>query len=93
MNLVYPVSTWELPVGSIGCCGNHHLRDLVESISVNVGDPAGDVNESGSTEVETPPKSSEAPAGSQRGRSTRRVGKPRTGGRATPGEVGKVAIH
>ena len=71
----------------MGCCGNHHLRDLAESISVNVGDSAGDVNESGSKDVETHPKSSDAPAESQRGHSSRRVGKLRTGGRATPEEV------
>jgi hypothetical protein len=53
MNLAYPVSTWELPIGSIGCGGNHHLRDLVESISVNVGDPPDHAKESGSRGLET----------------------------------------
>jgi hypothetical protein len=53
MNLAYPVSTWELPIGSIGCCGNHHLSDLAESISVNVGGPSDDANESGSMGLET----------------------------------------
>ena len=53
MNLVYPVSTWELPIGSIGCCGNHHLRDLAESISVNVGGPSDEANESGSNDTAT----------------------------------------
>jgi hypothetical protein len=46
MNLVYTVPTWELPVGSTGCCGNHHLRDLVESISVNVGELTWNAKES-----------------------------------------------
>ena len=54
---------------------------------MNVGDPAWDVKESGITDVVTRPKSSNAQTGSQRGHRTRRAGKPRTGGRATPGEV------
>jgi len=83
MNLVYPVSTWELPIGSIGCCGDHHLRDPVESISVNVGERTWDVKESGSRRLETTPKSSKAQVGSQRGPSTLSAGKPRTRGRAT----------
>jgi hypothetical protein len=87
MNLVYAVPTWELPIGSIGCCGNHHLRDLAESISVNVGGPSDDANESGSTDGETCPKTSDASGGSQRGHSSRSAGKPRTGRRATPEEV------
>jgi hypothetical protein len=83
MNLVYPVSTWELPIGSIGCCGNHHLRDFVESINVNMGDHSRNVKESGSSELETAPKSSDVLGWSQRGHSTLSVGKPRTWGRAT----------
>jgi hypothetical protein len=54
-----------------------------ESINVNMGDPSDDVNESGSRGLATTPKTSDASEGSQRGHSTRRVGKPRTGGRAT----------
>jgi hypothetical protein len=83
MNLVYPVSTWELPIGSIGCCGDHHLRDPVESISVNVGERTWDVKESGSRWLETTPKSSNAQVGSQRGHSSPRAGKPSTWRRAT----------
>jgi hypothetical protein len=53
-----------------------------ESISVNMGEPMRDDKGSGSSEVTTPHESSDARTGSQRGHSTRRVGKPRTGGRA-----------
>jgi hypothetical protein len=63
-----------------------------ESITVNRGDSSDDGKESGSRGLETAPKPSEASGESQRGHSTRRAGKPRTGGRTTPGEVGKVAI-
>ena len=67
---------------------NRRLRGPVESIHVNVGDPSDDVKESGSSELKTAPKPSEASDGSQRGHSTRRLGKPATGGRATACEVG-----
>jgi hypothetical protein len=56
MNLVYTVPTWELPVGSPGCCGNHHLRDLVESISVNVGELTWNAKESEIEGGEIPPE-------------------------------------
>jgi hypothetical protein len=92
INLVYAVPTWELPIGSIGCCGNHHLRDLAESISVNGGDPSHDVNGSGSTDEETRPKSPDACEGSQRGHSTLRTGKPSTWGRATARQVRQSTI-
>jgi hypothetical protein len=62
---------------------NHHLHDLVASINGNMGDSSGDDKESGSTDVETHPKSSDAPEGSRRGDSSRSAGKPRTGRRAT----------
>jgi hypothetical protein len=68
----------------MGRCGNPHLRDLAESISVNVGGPADDVQERGSEERATVQKTSEASEGSQRGHSSQNVGKPRTGRRATP---------
>ena len=87
MNLEYPVPTWELPIGRIGCCGNHHLRDLAESISVNVGDPSDDANESGSSELETTPKTSDAAEGSQRGHSSQNMGKPCARRRATAYQV------
>jgi hypothetical protein len=56
-----------------------------------MGDPSDDGNESGSTDEETRPKTSDASDGSQRGHSSRSAGKPRTWRRATPWEVGKVA--
>jgi hypothetical protein len=90
-DLIYPVSTEEPAVAGIGCMGNHHLRDPVESINVNMGDPSDDAKERGSKELATALKTSEAPEGSQRGHSTRSAGKPRTWERAAPGEVGKVA--
>jgi hypothetical protein len=62
----------------------------LESISVNMGDPADDANESGSSEWETTPKTSDVSEGSQRGHSTRRAGKPRTWGRATAYQVPQV---
>ena len=71
MNLAYPVSTWELPIGSTGCCGNHHRHDPVESISVNVGDHSKNAKESGSTDVETRHKSSDVLEWSQRGHRVR----------------------
>jgi hypothetical protein len=82
-NLIYPASTQEPAVAGIGCMDNHHLRDRVESIKRNLGGPLGDDKESGSSGLETTPKTSDAPEGSQRGHSTQSAGKPRTGGRAT----------
>jgi hypothetical protein len=55
-----------------------------------MGDPADDANESGSSEWETTPKTSDVSEGSQRGHSTRRAGKPRTWGRATAYQVPQV---
>jgi hypothetical protein len=66
---------------------NHHLHDLAESTNGNMGDPSDDGNESGSTDGATRPKSSDASDGSQRGHSTRSVGKPRAWGRATAYQV------
>jgi hypothetical protein len=43
---------------------NRRLSGPVESINVNVGDPSDDVKESGSSELKTAPKPSEASAGS-----------------------------
>jgi hypothetical protein len=62
---------------------NHHLHDLEESIDVNMGDPSNDAKESGSSGLETVPKTSDALEGSQRGHSSQSAGKPRTGRRAT----------
>jgi hypothetical protein len=67
---------------------NRRLSGPVESIHVNVGDPSNAVKESGSRELKTAPKSSEASDGSQRGHSTQRLGKPAIRGRATACEVG-----
>src|SRR4029453_8906643 len=36
----------------LGSQGNRHLRDAVESATVNMGDPPDDANESGSKELE-----------------------------------------
>ena len=84
----------DIPCAHSGACNsryrlgdNHHLRDLVESINRNLGGPFGDDKESGSSGLETTPKTSDAPEGSQRGHSTRSAGKPRTGGRATACQV------
>lgn len=63
--------------------GNRHLQDPVESILMNVGGPIWDVKESGSTDVATRPKSSNAHMGSQRGHSSLSAGKPSTWRRAT----------
>jgi len=53
----------ELPFGRlgfrkerIGSQGNRHLRDSVESVAVNMGDPPDDANESGNRELETTPE-------------------------------------
>ena len=80
----------DVPRVHLGACNsryrladNRHLNDLAESIMRNVGDLADDVNESGSSRVETPVKSSDASARSQRSHSTLRLGKPATWGRAT----------
>jgi hypothetical protein len=84
MNLIYPVSTEEPAIAGIGPSDNRRLHDPVESIIVNVGDLSDDVNESGSTDWATSPKSSDASERSQCGHSTLRAGKPSTWGRATP---------
>jgi hypothetical protein len=84
----------DIPCAHRGACNsryrlvdNRRLSDLVESITVNMGDLPDDVNGSGSREVATPPKSSDASGRSQRGHSTRSAGKPRTWGRATASSV------
>jgi len=85
--------TWITPsrVGSanmaMGESDNRHLSCPAESISVNMGDLPRDDKESGSTGGETRPQSSNALRKSQRGHSTRRMGKPSTWGRATAYEV------
>jgi hypothetical protein len=63
---------------------NRHLHDCVESIIRNLGGPLNDVKESGSSGLETTPKTFDASKGSQRGHSTLSGGKPHTWGRATP---------
>jgi hypothetical protein len=83
MNLMYPVPTEEPAIAGIGWTDNRRLHDLVESIIRNVGDSLTDVKESGSTDWETNPKTSNAVGESQRGHSTRSAGKPRTWGRVT----------
>jgi hypothetical protein len=77
----------EPAVAGIGCWDNRHLRGSVESICVNMGDPSDDAKESGSSGLETTPKTSDASEGSQRGHSTLRTGKPSTWGRATACQV------
>jgi hypothetical protein len=88
MNLIYPLPTEEPAIAGIGWLENHHLHDSAESVIMNTGERTWDVKESGSRRLETTPKSSKAQVGSQRGHSTRRMGKLSTGRRATPGEVG-----
>ena len=56
MNLIYPVLTEEPAVAGIGWLDNRHLRDFVESINGNLGEPLVDVNESGSRRLETTPE-------------------------------------
>jgi hypothetical protein len=87
-HLIYPMSTEEPAIAGTGRSDNRHLRDLAESIMRNLGDSSDNANESGSSELETTPKSSDVSEESQRGHSTRSAGKPRTGGRATACEVG-----
>jgi hypothetical protein len=87
MNLIYPVSTEVLAIARLGYADNRRLSGSVESISVNMGDPSGDVKESGSSRLETTSKSSDALEGSQRGHSSRRAGKPSTWPRATACQV------
>ena len=53
---MYPVPTEEPAVAGIGLWDNRHLRDFMESIVENVGDPPDDANESGRRRVETPPE-------------------------------------
>jgi hypothetical protein len=83
MNLIYPVPTEGACDNRYRLADNHHLSDLVESVKLNLGGPSDDGNESGSRRVETPPKSSDASEGSQRGHSSRSTGKPCTWRRAT----------
>ena len=91
-DLIYPASTEEPAVAGRGRVITTTYMIPFESIAVNMGDLLGDVKESGSKGLETALKSSEAPSRSQRGRSTRRAGKPSTGGRATPLRGGCVVI-
>ena len=72
---------------AMGESDNRHLSCPAESIAVNMGDLPRDDKESGSTGEAIRPKSSNALGKSQRGHSTRRTGKPSTGGRATAYEV------
>jgi hypothetical protein len=81
-NLTYPVPTEEPAVAGIGCSITATYVVSFESVTVNMGDPSDDANESGSSEVETPPKTSDASGGSQRGHSSRSAGKPHTWQRA-----------
>jgi hypothetical protein len=83
MNLMYPVPTEEPAIAGIGWTDNRHLHDLVESIIRNVGDHSRNVQESGSSRLETTSKSSDVLGWSQRGHSSRRAGKPSTWRRAT----------
>jgi len=39
-NLSYPDDARDSAKSGLGCARNHHLNDLVESISVNVGGPS-----------------------------------------------------
>jgi hypothetical protein len=87
MNLMYPVSTEEPRYAGIGPSDDRRLHDPAESITANVGDLSGDVKESGSNELETALKSSDASDRSQRGHSSRSTGKPCTGRRATAYQV------
>ena len=56
MNLIYPLPTEEPAIAGIGLFDNRHLRDLVESIDGNMGDPADTAKESGSRGLETTPE-------------------------------------
>jgi hypothetical protein len=88
MNLMYPVPTEVLAIARLGYADNRRLSGSVESINVNMGDHSRYVKESGSSELETAPKSSDVLGWSQRGHSSRSAGKPRTWQRATAWEVG-----
>jgi hypothetical protein len=88
VNLMYPMPAEEPRYAGIGLVDNRHRHDPAESITVNVGDLSGDVKESGSNELETALKSSDAPDRSQRGHSSRSTGKPCTGRRATAWKAG-----
>jgi hypothetical protein len=83
MNLISPMSTAEPAIAGKGRKDNHHLHDLAELISENLGDHSWHGKESGSTDGATHHKPSNVPEWSQRGRSPQGAGKPRTGGRAT----------
>jgi hypothetical protein len=87
VNLTYPIPTREPAIAGRGRQRTATYVISLESMAVNMGDPSGDANESGSSEWETTPKTSDASEGSQRGHSTRSAGKPCTWGRATPGEA------
>jgi hypothetical protein len=56
MNLTYPVSAEVLAIARLGYVDNRRLRGPVESISVNMGSPSADANESGSTGEENLPQ-------------------------------------
>jgi hypothetical protein len=84
MNLIYPVPTEEPAIAGKGCMVTATYVIPLESINVNMGGPSADANGSGSTDGVTRPKSPDAAGGSQRGHTTRRMGKPSTWGRATP---------
>jgi hypothetical protein len=87
INLIYPTSTREPREAGRGCSITTTYTTSFESIDGNMGELIRDVKESGSNGVETHLKASEAPISSQRGHSSRRTGKPRTGRRATACEV------
>ena len=74
-------------IGGERLVDNHHLLDSVESVTGNMGELIRDVKESERRAGKSIPKSSEVRVGSQRGHSSRRAGKPRTGRRATAHEV------
>jgi hypothetical protein len=82
-HLIYSIPTEEPAIAGIGCEITATYVILFEFIHGNMGDPSDDGNESGNRELETTPKSSDAPEGSQRGHSTQRAGKLPTWGRAT----------
>jgi hypothetical protein len=55
-NLIYPVPTEEPAIAGIGCRITATYLISLESITVNMGDPSVDANESGSTDGETRPE-------------------------------------
>jgi hypothetical protein len=87
INLMYPTPTREPRYAGRGCAITTTDTISFESIDGNMGELIRDVKESGSNGVATHLKASDAPISSQRGHSSRRAGKPRTGRRATACEV------